>query len=182
MEIITTPLAGVVVLKPDVRYDSRGFFTESYNQRTLAQHGINTVFVQDNHSRSQRNTVRGMHYQVNQGQAKLLRVVQGEIWDVAVDLRQASPTFGQWFGQTLSAENFLQMYIPVGFAHGFCVLSDTADLLYKASSFYAPADERGLAWDDPEVGIPWPITNPILSERDQRNPCLGQAETFKRYV
>ncbi|MBA3947390.1 MAG: dTDP-4-dehydrorhamnose 3,5-epimerase [Herpetosiphonaceae bacterium] len=178
MEVIRTKLDGVVVLKPQVFPDVRGFFTESYNQRTMDELGINTVFVQDNHSRSIRHTLRGMHYQVNGGQAKLLRCAQGEIFDVAVDLREGSPTFGQWFGQTLSAENFLQMYVPVGFAHGFCVLSETADLLYKCTSYYSPKDERGLAWNDPTVGITWPITEPILSARDQHHPRLGEATTF----
>ncbi len=178
MDVIRTKLEGVVVLKPRVFSDVRGFFTESYNQRTMAEAGIDTVFVQDNHSRSVRQTLRGMHYQVNGGQAKLVRCPQGEIFDVAVDLRKGSPTFGQWFGQTLSAENFLQMYIPVGFAHGFCVLSETADLLYKSSSYYSPQDERGLAWNDPTVGITWPITELILSTRDQHNPRLAEATTF----
>ncbi|GAC1549191.1 MAG: dTDP-4-dehydrorhamnose 3,5-epimerase [Herpetosiphon sp.] len=178
MERILTPLEGVVVLQPVVRPDARGFFLESYNQRTMAGIGIRTEFVQDNHSRSVRGTVRGMHYQVNGGQVKLVRCLVGELFDVVVDLRRGSPTFGQWYGHILSAENFLQMYVPVGFAHGFCVLSEVADLAYKCSSYYSPADERGLAWDDPQVGIAWPVREPLLSERDQRNPRLETAETF----
>lgn len=178
MDIRSTPLAGLFVLTPELRRDARGFFVESYNRQTLERHSITTTFVQDNHSHSVQNTVRGMHYQLNPGQVKLVRVVQGAIWDVVVDLRHDSPTFGQWYGETLTAENFVQLYVPVGFAHGFCVLSDSADLLYKCSSHYDPATERGLAWNDPTVAIPWPVTDPVLSERDQRQPSLGEAETF----
>lgn len=179
MEVIQTPFQGVLVLKPKVHEDERGFFIESYSKRTLAEIGITTSFVQDNHSRSRHNTLRGMHYQSDPGQAKLLRVVSGEIWDVVVDLRRQSPTYGKWFAQTLSAENFLQLYVPVGFAHGFCVLSDSADLLYKCSSFYAPHAERGLAWDDPTIAIPWPIDDPVLSARDRTHPTLEAATTFE---
>lgn len=176
MNLQTTPLTGVVLLEPTVRRDERGFFLESYSARTLEQLGITTTFVQDNHSRSVKDTIRGLHYQTLPGQAKLLRVIAGAIFDVAVDLRWGSPTYGQWFGQVLSDQNFLQMYIPVGFAHGFCVLSETADLAYKCSSYYDPAAERGIAWNDPDIGIAWPITAPILSERDQHQPLLREAE------
>ncbi len=172
MEVQTTPLAGVLLLKPNVYRDERGFFLESYSARTLESFGIKTLFVQDNHSRSVKGTVRGLHYQVNPGQVKLVRVVSGAIFDVAVDLRWGSPTYGQWFGQILSAENFLQMYIPVGFAHGFCVVSDTADLAYKCSSYYSAKDERGLMWNDPTLAIDWPVADPILSARDQQHPSL----------
>ncbi len=178
MELLSTTLPGVLLIKPRVFEDPRGFFLESYSARTMQGQGVSTVFVQDNHSRSVRNTLRGMHYQINGGQVKLVRVVQGTIFDVVIDLRRDAPTFGQWFGAELSAENFLQMYIPVGFAHGFCVLSDTAEVLYKCSSYYSPADERGLMWNDPEIGITWPITAPILSERDQAHPPLAEAATF----
>lgn len=174
MQIHTTKLDGVLVLEPTVHQDARGFFLESYSARTLAQHGIDTVFVQDNHSRSVKATLRGLHYQANQGQVKLVRVISGTIFDVAVDIRWGSPTFGQWVGQTLSAENFRQMYVPVGFAHGFCVLSETADVAYKCSSYYAPADERGLAWDDATLAIEWPVQDPILSERDRHHPALHE--------
>ena len=176
MKIQRTKLDGVLVIEPVVRHDERGFFMESYSARTLAEHGIHDVFVQDNHSRSARNVVRGMHYKIGGGEAKLLRVTSGAIWDVAVDIRWGSPTWGQWVGVELTADNFRQFYVPVGFAHGFCVLSETADLLYKASSFYSPADERGLAWDDPTVAISWPTDEPILSPRDRQNPRLDQIE------
>ncbi len=172
IQVRTTPLAGVLVIEPQVHRDERGFFVESYSARELAAHGITTAFVQDNHSRSVRGTVRGLHYQVGVGQVKLVRVLSGAIFDVAVDIRWGSPTFGQWFGQELSADNFLQLYIPVGFAHGFCVLSDTADVSYKCSSYYAPQDERGMAWNDPTVGVDWPVRDPILSSRDQHHPAL----------
>lgn len=176
MRIHTTALDGVLLLEPTVHRDERGFFLESYSARTLARLGIETSFVQDNHSRSVKDTIRGMHYQILPGQVKLLRVLSGAIFDVAVDLRWGSPTYGQWFGQILSDENFLQMYIPVGFAHGFCVLSDVADLAYKCSSYYAPEAERGLAWNDPTVAIRWPVSDPILSARDQRQPTLHELD------
>lgn len=176
MEVQSTPLEGVLLLKPKVMQDERGFFLESYSARTLQSHGVDTVFVQDNHSRSVKGTLRGLHYQVNPGQVKLVRVIAGEIFDVAVDLRWGSPTYGQWFGQILSAENFLQMYIPVGFAHGFCVLSETADLAYKCSTYYSPKDERGLMWNDPAFAIDWPVTDPILSARDQQHPSFEESE------
>jgi len=176
MEVITTPLDGVLLFKPMVYQDERGFFIESYSARTLHKFDINVDFVQDNHSRSVRNTLRGLHYQVNPGQVKLVRALAGAIFDVAVDLRWGSPTYGQWFGQELSAENFLQLYIPIGFAHGFCVLSDTADVAYKCSSYYSPKDERGLAWNDPTIGVDWPTKEPILSPRDQQHPLLNEIE------
>ena len=167
-----TRLEGVLVIEPQVHRDERGFFLESYSARTLREHGITTTFIQDNHSRSVQGTLRGLHYQTGAGQVKLVRVLSGAIFDVAVDIRWGSPTFGQWFGEVLSADNFRQLYIPVGFAHGFCVLSETADVAYKCSSYYAPADERGLAWNDPTLAIQWPVSAPILSARDQRHPLL----------
>lgn len=174
MNIKTTALGGVLVLEPRVFHDNRGFFLESYSARTLNELGIADVFVQDNHSRSVKNTLRGLHYQAGAGQSKLIRVLDGTIFDVAVDIRWGSPTFGQWFGQILSAENFLQMYIPVGFAHGFCVLSDVADVAYKCNSYYSPRDERGLTWNDATVAIKWPVNDPILSSRDQQHPSLHE--------
>jgi dTDP-4-dehydrorhamnose 3,5-epimerase len=138
--------------------------------------GIGDVFVQDNHSRSTRGVLRGLHYQMPPaGQAKLVRVVLGEVWDVAVDIRHGSPTFGRWVGVTLSAENRRQLYVPVGFAHGFCVISEVAEFLYKASSYYAPDLERGIAWDDPDLAIPWPVAGPTLSARDRSHPRLADA-------
>jgi dTDP-4-dehydrorhamnose 3,5-epimerase len=175
MEIIATSLPGVLIVESRVFADERGFFFESYSYRDYAAQGLDTVFVQDNHSRSVRGTLRGLHYQVAPGQAKLVRVAVGEVWDVAVDIRWGSPTFGRWVGVTLSAENHRQMYIPVGYAHGFCVTSDVAEFLYKCSSYYSSPAERGLAWDDPDLAIPWPVSGPLLSARDQHHPRLAQA-------
>ncbi len=170
MRIIETGLPGLVVIEPKIFQDRRGFFFESYHYKRYVEHGIGDQFVQDNHSRSIRGTLRGLHYQINPGQAKLVRVVVGEVFDVAVDLRVGSPTYGQWHGQILSAENKLQMYIPIGFAHGFCVLSEVAEFEYKCSSYYSPPDERGIIWNDPDLNIQWPISNPILSDKDARLP------------
>lgn len=175
MQVIPTELPGVLIIEPRVFADNRGFFLESYNAREFAQHGIHDLFVQDNHSRSIRHTLRGLHYQAPPGQAKLVRVVQGEVFDVAVDVRWGSPTFGRWVSVTLSAENLRQLYIPAGFAHGFCVTSESADFVYKVTSYYAPADERGIAWDDPAVGIAWPTATPVLSARDRQHPLLADA-------
>jgi dTDP-4-dehydrorhamnose 3,5-epimerase len=150
--------------------DKRGFFYESYHYQRYAEAGIDVQFVQDNQSRSVKNTLRGLHYQVNPGQAKLVRVVVGEIFDVAVDVRWNSPTFGKWVGESLSAENKKQLYIPVGFAHGFCVISDEAEVQYKCSDYYAPQDERGILWNDATLAIDWPVLNPILSQRDLKHP------------
>ena len=174
MQVIETTIQDVVIIEPRVISDARGYFFESYNQRELTNFGIETVFVQDNHSLSQRNTLRGMHYQLSSGQVKLVRVVAGEVFDVVVDLRHSSPTFGCWYGVTLSATNKRQLYIPVGLAHGFCVISEQAEFLYKVSSYYNPQIERGLAWNDPSIGIAWPVAAPLLSERDQRHPRLSQ--------
>ena len=175
MRVISTELPGVLIIEPRVFEDQRGFFFESYNTREFAQHGICDVFVQDNHSRSVRHTVRGLHYQAPPGQAKLVRVVYGEVFDVAVDVRWGSPTFGRWVSVILSAENKRQLYIPAGFAHGFCVLSESADFVYKVTSYYSPPDERGITWDDPDLAIPWPTAEPILSERDKHHPRLAEA-------
>ena len=175
MRVIETKLPGVAIIESTVFEDARGFFMESYNQRVYTEHGISDLFVQDNHSRSVRGTLRGLHYQAGVGQAKLVRVVVGAVYDVAVDVRWGSPTFGQWVSVELSAENRRQLYIPVGYAHGFCVISDVADFLYKVTSYYSPPDERGIAWDDPDLAIDWPIAAPILSERDRHHPRLAEA-------
>jgi dTDP-4-dehydrorhamnose 3,5-epimerase len=164
--------------------DDRGFFLESYNERAMAELGIADRFVQDNHSQSERGVLRGLHYQVTQPQGKLLRVVRGEVFDVAVDLRRGSPQFGQWTGASLSAENRRMLWVPKGFAHGFLVLSEQAEVLYKASDFYAPAGERTLLWNDPEVGIAWPGMDqagfaPKLSPKDELGKRLRDAETFE---
>jgi len=165
---IETNLPGVCIIEPDVHGDDRGFFMESYNQRDFARLGIDCTFVQDNHSRSQRAVIRGLHYQLDQPQAKLVRVTLGEVYDVAVDVRTGSETFGRWASVTLSAENKQMLFVPEGFAHGFCVISEFAEFAYKCSDFYAPADERGIIWNDPELAIPWPLGDhaPILSPKD----------------
>lgn len=179
MQIHETDLKEVKLLEPRVFADSRGFFLESYNQRTFADLGIHDGFVQDNHSRSERGVLRGLHYQLIQPQGKLVRCVRGEIFDVAVDLRRSSPTFGQWTGHLLSEENKQMLWIPVGFAHGFVVLSATAEVLYKATDFYAPQGERSILWNDPNIGIQWPDAGtPVLSAKDAAGKALFEAEVF----
>lgn len=168
MRFIPTPLKGVVVIEPDVYQDSRGFFLESYHARKYAEAGLPTVFVQDNHSQSVQGTLRGIHAQLRKSQGKLVRVIHGEVFDVAVDARPDSPTFGQWFGEILSNENFRQLYIPPGFFHGFCVLSPLAEVEYKCTNYYDPKDEIGVIWNDSDLGIKWPISNPLLSEKDKK--------------
>jgi dTDP-4-dehydrorhamnose 3,5-epimerase len=184
MHSIETSLPGVLILEPRVFSDDRGFFFESYNLRRFEELGVNARFVQDNHSRSVRGTLRGLHYQCRHPQAKLCRVVQGEVLDVAVDIRRGSPTFGKWVSVVLSAENKRQIYLPPGFAHGFAVLSETAEFLYKCDDFYRPDDEFGIAWDDPEIGIEWGVNAPLLSAKDARNPALSAAppEHLPEYV
>ncbi len=175
MTIESTSLPGVQIFTPRVFKDTRGFFCESYNYDVWRAAGIDTVFIQDNHSRSVRHTIRGLHFQLPPAaQAKLLRVVRGAVWDVAVDIRKGSPTFGQWVGVELSEDNFRQLYIPEGFAHGFCVLSDVADVLYKTSRFYSPQHEHGVRWNDPAIGVTWPTDEPILSERDSKAQSLAE--------
>ncbi len=175
MQIDSTDLPGVLVIIPRVFKDTRGFFFESYNQEAWHANGINTVFVQDNHSRSTRDTLRGLHFQLPpMAQVKLVRCVRGAIWDVAVDIQVGSPTFGRWFGVELSADNFRQLYIPAGFAHGFCVLSEEAEVLYKTSAVYSKAHEQGIAWNDPQLAIHWPIAAPLLSDRDRAAPSLAE--------
>lgn len=172
MKVIETGLPGVLIVEPVVHADPRGAFFESYSRKIFEALGIADEFVQDNHSISARNVLRGLHYQAGGRQAKLVRVGRGEVFDVAVDIRPESPRFGRWVGVRLSEENKRQLYIPGGFAHGFVVLSETADFLYKCSNYYSPGDERGLMWDDPDIGIEWPVKAPILSEKDQKNPRL----------
>jgi dTDP-4-dehydrorhamnose 3,5-epimerase len=172
-------LPEVLVIEPKVFGDSRGFFFESWNEREFARAGIKASFVQDNHSRSARNVVRGLHYQIRQPQGKLVRVIAGEIFDVAVDIRRSSPNFGKWAGIRLSAEDKTMMWIPSGFAHGFAVLSDYADVLYKATDYYAPEFERALLWSDPDIGIDWPLSGAaVLSAKDAAGVPIRRAEVF----
>ena len=182
LNVIRTPLDGAFILEPKVFGDARGFFMESYNRRDFAEAtGLNLDFVQDNHSRSRRGVLRGLHYQIKQPQGKLVRVVRGAVFDVVVDIRRSSPTFGRWTGTELSEDNQRQFWIPPGFAHGFLVLSESADFLYKASDWYAPEHERGIAWDDPAIGVEWPLQDigaPLLSDKDRAAPALAQAEVF----
>jgi dTDP-4-dehydrorhamnose 3,5-epimerase len=180
MNVIQTDLPGVLILEPKVFGDERGFFYESFNARAFAEAtGLSREFVQDNHSRSQRGVLRGLHYQVQQAQGKLVRVTAGEVYDVAVDIRRDSPTFGRWIGVTLSAENKRQLWVPEGFAHGFLVLSEFAEFLYKTTDYYAPAHERCIRWDDPSLAIDWPhATAPQLSAKDQAGLTLNEAELF----
>ena len=178
MERAETGHPDVVLLRPRVFPDPRGFFFESYNQRTMAALGIVDTFVQDNHSRSLRGVLRGLHYQLRRPQAKLVRVLCGRVLDVAVDIRRGSPHFGRWTAVELSAETHLMLYVPRGFAHGFLVLSEEAEVEYKWSDFYAPAEERGIAWNDPDVAVEWPLEEgePLLSERDLRWPTLAAVD------
>jgi dTDP-4-dehydrorhamnose 3,5-epimerase len=179
MEAIRLPLDGMLLLKPKVFRDDRGWFLESYNRTGFEAAGVRETFIQDNHSASARGTLRGLHFQTHPGQAKLIRCTRGRIWDVAVDIRPSSPTFGRHFGADLDAEGMAQLFIPVGFAHGFLVLSETAEVQYKCSNLYNPATESGIAWDDPELSVPWPVAGltPILSERDRKNQSFAE---FKR--
>jgi dTDP-4-dehydrorhamnose 3,5-epimerase len=180
VKVTPTAIPGLLVLEPRVFGDARGFFLESYNEKVFREAtGIQVPFVQDNHSRSGRGVLRGLHYQLEQTQGKLVRVVRGSVFDVAVDIRRSSPSFGQWVGMELSEENQRQFWIPPGFAHGFMVLSESADFLYKSTNYYAPQHERCIAWDDPDIGIAWPAgIAPLLSEKDTRGSPLSQAETF----
>lgn len=183
MNVIQTPLPGVLVFEPRVFSDQRGFFVETFHQQRYQEAGLGKPFVQDNHSRSSKGILRGLHYQLNHPQGKLVRVVAGEVFDVAVDIRKGAPTFGQWFGTCLSGENHKQMYVPPGFAHGFCVLSETADFLYKCTDFYFPKDEYGIVWDDPKLAIDWPIQQPTLSSKDAALPRLHEAmDNLPNYV
>jgi dTDP-4-dehydrorhamnose 3,5-epimerase len=180
MKVQVTQIAGVLIVEPDVFGDDRGFFLESFNEREMRKIGIDAHFVQDNHSRSQRNVLRGLHYQVNQPQGKLVRVVRGAVFDVAVDIRRNSATFGKWVGAELSEENKRMFWMPPGMAHGFVVLSDSADFLYKATDYYAPEFERTIFWNDPDLGIAWPLVGePVLSAKDAAGLPLREAEVFE---
>jgi len=174
MNVRTTELPGVLVVEPTVHGDHRGFFLETYHRERYAEHGIDAAFVQDNHSRSEGPILRGLHAQGRRPQGKLVRAVEGAIFDVAVDIRVGSPTFGCWVGEELSAENFLQLWVPPGFAHGFCVLSDAAQVEYKCTDLYAPDDELTVAWDDAEIAVAWPIDDPVLSDKDRGAGTLAE--------
>lgn len=174
MKITETALPGVLIIEPKVFGDSRGFFTETYQEKRYREVGIDLPFVQDNHSRSPRAVLRGLHFQRTRPQGKLVRVSRGLVYDVAVDINPNSATCGQFVGVELSDENHRQLWVPPGYAHGFCVLSDVADFQYKCTDFYFPEDEGGLLWNDSDVGIPWPIENPVLSEKDKINPSLQE--------
>jgi dTDP-4-dehydrorhamnose 3,5-epimerase len=174
MELSITNLAldGVRLIRPVFHGDQRGYFLETHHCRKYAELGLTETFVQDNHSRSVRGTLRGLHFQLHHPQAKLVLVTRGSIWDVAVDIRRGSPTFGGWVGDELSDENHAQLFIPRGFAHGFCVLSDTADVWYKCTDYYDPTDDHGVLWSDPDLAISWPVSNPLVSGKDVRQPRL----------
>lgn len=172
MNFLPGGIPGLVVVEPRVFRDDRGFFFEPYHAPRYKAGGIEVDFVQDNHSFSTRGVLRGLHFQKSPGQAKLVRCARGRIWDVAVDIREGSPTFGKWWGLELDSEHHRQLFIPVGFAHGFCVLSEEAEVMYKCSSVYDPATEAGVRWDDPEIAVGWPLKDPIISARDQQAPSL----------
>lgn len=181
MEVISLDIPDLLVIKPAIISDDRGLFYESYNSRKFLEAGIEATFVQDNHSGSKRNTLRGLHYQIKQSQGKLISVLEGRIFDVAVDLRKSSPTFGKWAAREISAENREQLWIPMGFAHGFLVLSEWAEVLYKVTDFYAPEWDRTLLWNDPDVGITWPLEEgelPLLSDKDANGLRFEDADLF----
>jgi len=180
MKIVPTSILEILIIEPRVFGDERGFFFESFNHRLFQEKtGLSLTFVQDNHSRSAKNVLRGLHYQIKQPQGKLVRVAVGEVFDVAVDVRKSSPTFGKWAGTILSAENKRQLWVPPGFAHGFLVLSESADFLYKATDYYAPEHERSIIWNDPDIGIDWPLRGePILAAKDRAGLSLKGAELF----
>ena len=182
MQATQTAIPEVVILEPRVFGDERGFFFESFNEKDFKELiGFAPKFVQDNHSRSSKGVLRGLHYQIKQSQGKLVRVVEGEVFDVAVDLRKSSPTFGRWVGVHLSSKNKRQLWVPEGFGHGFLVLSDVAEFLYKTTDYYSPDNERSIRWDDPDISIDWPITKgkePTLSEKDEKAECFSKAEVF----
>lgn len=175
MNVVETPLEGVLVLEPRVFRDDRGHFLETFNEERFASFGLPTHFRQDNHSRSRRGAIRGLHYQLRRPQGKLITVIRGAIFDVAVDIRVGSPTFGRWFGVKISDEEPRQLWIPPGFAHGFCALSDVVDVVYKCTDVYVPDDEGGVLWSDPAIGIDWPVRDPLLSPKDARFAGLDRA-------
>jgi dTDP-4-dehydrorhamnose 3,5-epimerase len=181
MKVTTCDLQGLLIIEPDVFGDNRGYFMESWNRQRYRDAGLNFDFVQDNFSLSRRGTLRGLHFQNPLAQGKLVSVLQGEVFDVGVDIRRSSPTFGRWFGMTLSAENKRQFFLPPGFAHGFLVLSDMALFHYKCTDYYSPKDEQGFRWDDPDIGIKWPVENPILSKRDATAPRLSAVPPDKLF-
>ena len=174
MRVVPTEIPGVLIIEPEVFADGRGFFMETYHAARYREHGIDGPFVQDNHSRSVAGTLRGLHLQVRRPQGKLVRVIEGEVYDVCVDVRRGSPTFGRWVGVTLTAENVRQCYVPPGFAHGFCVLTPVAQVEYKCTDLYDPGGELGVAWNDPALAIAWPVSDPILSARDKGHPTLAE--------
>jgi dTDP-4-dehydrorhamnose 3,5-epimerase len=179
MQVIPAAIPDVLLIEPKIFGDARGFFLESWNERAFLKAGIKARFVQDNHSRSARNVVRGLHYQIKQPQGKLIRVTAGEVFDVAVDIRRSSPTFGKWIGNKLSGENKLMMWIPPGFAHGFSVLSEYAEFLYKTTDYYSPEYERTILWNDPDLAISWPLQGePLLSAKDRQGVPFAKAEAF----
>lgn len=177
MDLTTVPtrLSGPILIEPRAAADDRGFFLETYRRDPYREAGVIGDFVQDNHSRSARGTIRALHFQTDPGQPKLVRVARGTVFDVVVDLRRTSPTFGEWESFELDDVHHRQLYVPIGFAHGFCVVSDVADFVYKVGSYYDGATERGIAWDDPDLAIPWPAENPVVSERDRHNPTLADS-------
>jgi dTDP-4-dehydrorhamnose 3,5-epimerase len=174
VRVVPTAIPDVLVIEPDVHADGRGFFVETYHADRYSLHGIHGPFVQDNHSRSVGRTLRGLHLQLRRPQGKLVRVIEGEVYDVAVDVRRGSPTYGKWVGVTLSAENFRQCYVPPGFAHGFCVVTPLAQVEYKCTDLYDPSSEIGIAWNDAALAIVWPVSDPLLSPRDSRHPTLAE--------
>ena len=176
MKIAKTPIPDLLLIQPRVFADERGFFLETFRRRGFEDQGIGLEFVQDNHSRSRKGVLRGLHFQKNYPQGKLIYVISGAIFDVALDIRRESPSFGRWHGTVLSDENHHQLWIPPGFAHGFCVISEQVDLVYKCTDYYHPEDEGGIIWNDPELQIEWPIANPIVSEKDSKNPTLRAIE------
>ncbi len=173
---LETEIPDLVLLEPAAHGDDRGFLLESFRESDWAEHGVEGPFVQENHSRSGKGILRGLHFQTSPGQGKLVRCVRGAIWDVAVDLRRDSPTYKRWEGVELTDENHRQLYVPIGFGHGFCVLSEIADVAYKLTSYYDPDTEAGIRWDDPDVGVDWPVSDPRLSERDKSGPALSEIE------
>ena len=181
MEFVQTEIPEVILIKPNVTEDHRGFFMESYHIEKFKMGGINTIFVQDNYVRSVKNTLRGLHFQVKFPQAKLLRCLRGKVFDVAVDIRKDSPYFGKWVGEELTEDNKFQLYIPTGFAHGYYVMSERADIAYKCSDIYHPDHEEGIRWDDPDIGIEWPGTEPLLSEKDIKLPMLHSLNLNQDY-
>ena len=180
MKVVNTAIPEVLIIEPQAFGDERGFFYESFNERRFRElTGVSTSFVQDNHSKSAKNVLRGLHYQIQQPQGKLVRVVAGEVFDVAVDIRKSSPAFGRWVGVTLSAENKRQLWIPPGFAHGFLVISEAAEFLYKTTDYWAPEFERSILWNDPAIGIEWPVdSTPVLSAKDNNGRLLAESEVF----